>query len=68
MAEAATVSIGSNGNTFGAEARRAISDAVSEMKREQIADRAVFKENLRIHLKRFVQKEPGQTGYCDDCC
>ena len=59
MAEAATVSIGSNGNTFGAEARRAISDAVSEMKREQIADRAVFKENLRIHLKRFVQKELG---------
>lgn len=59
MAEAATVSIGANGNTFGAEARRAISDAVSEMKREQIADRAVFKENLRIHLKRFVQKELG---------
>lgn len=59
MAEAATVSIGSNGYTFGAEARRAISDAVSEMKREQIADRAVFKENLRIHLKRFVQKELG---------
>ncbi len=59
MAEAAAVSIGANGNTFGAEARRAISDAVSEMKREQIADRAVFKENLRIHLKRFVQKELG---------
>lgn len=59
MAEAATVSIGANGNTFGAEARRAIADAVSEMKREQIADRTVFKENLRIHLKRFVQKEIG---------
>ncbi|MBX3265259.1 MAG: ribonuclease J [Acidobacteria bacterium] len=59
MAEAATVSIGANGNTFGAEARRAVSEAVSEMKREQIADRAVFKENLRIHLKRFVQKELG---------
>ena len=24
---------------------------------EQIADRTVFKENLRIHLKRYVQKE-----------
>lgn len=59
MAEAATVSIGANGNTFGAEARRAVSEAVSEMKREQIADRVVFKENLRIHLKRFVQKELG---------
>ena len=29
------------------------------MKREHIADRTVFKENLRIHLKRFVQKEIG---------
>jgi hypothetical protein len=27
------------------------------MKPAQIADRAVFKENLRIHLKRYVQKE-----------
>lgn len=59
MADNATIAVGSNGNKFGAEARRAIADAVSEMKREQIADRAVFKENLRIHLKRFVQKELG---------
>lgn len=44
-------------NGFAAEARQAITDAISEMKREQIADKAVFKENLRIHLKRFVQKE-----------
>ena len=34
-----------------------LSEAISEMKREQIADTAVFKENLRIHLKRFVQKK-----------
>lgn len=46
-------------NGFTTEARRAISSAVSEMKREQIADTTVFKENLRIHLKRFVQKELG---------
>ncbi|MBL8125408.1 MAG: ribonuclease J, partial [Blastocatellia bacterium] len=46
-------------NGFTTEARRAISSAVSEMKREQIADKTVFKENLRIHLKRFVQKELG---------
>lgn len=46
-------------NGFTTEARRAISIAVSEMKREQIADKTVFKENLRIHLKRFVQKELG---------
>lgn len=44
-------------NGFAAETREAISEAISEMKREQIADKAVFKENLRIHLKRFVQKK-----------
>jgi ribonuclease J len=44
-------------NGFASEARQAITDAISEMKREQIADKAVFKENLRIHLKRFIQKE-----------
>ncbi len=46
-------------NGFAASARQAIIDAVSEMKKEQIADRAVFKENLRIHLKRFLQREIG---------
>ena len=44
-------------NGFAADARQAISDAIGEMKRDQIADTTVFKENLRIHLKRFVQKE-----------
>jgi ribonuclease J len=44
-------------NGFAAEARQAISEAIAEMKTAQIADKAVFKENLRIHLKRFVQKE-----------
>jgi len=44
-------------NGFAADARQAISDAIGEMKLSQIADKAVFKENLRIHLKRFVQKE-----------
>lgn len=46
-------------NGFGEFARRAISEAVNEMKREQIADRTVFRENLRLHLKRLVQKEIG---------
>lgn len=46
-------------NGFSADARRAVSEAISEMKPEQIADRAVFRENLRIHLKRFMQKESG---------
>lgn len=44
-------------NGFAADARLAVSEAVGDMKREQVADRAVFKENLRIHLKRFVQRE-----------
>ena len=46
-------------NGFVAGARSAIRDAVSDMKREHIADRSFFKENLRILLKRFVQKEIG---------
>jgi hypothetical protein len=29
------------------------------MKKEEIADRNGFQEKLRIHLKRFVQKEIG---------
>lgn len=44
-------------NGFAAKAREAVAKAVGDMKREQIADRTVFKENLRIHLKRFIQKE-----------
>jgi len=46
-------------NGFTTHAREAVSGAVNEMKRDQIADKAVFKENLRIHLKRYVQKELG---------
>ncbi len=46
-------------NGFAASARKTVSDAVTEMKREQIADTAVFRENLRIHLKRFVQRQLG---------
>jgi ribonuclease J len=44
-------------NGFNAQARAAIAEAVEEMKPSQIADKTVFKENLRIHLKRFVQRE-----------
>lgn len=44
---------------FAAEARKAVADAVSEMRREQIADRAVFRENLRLHMKRYIQRELG---------
>jgi ribonuclease J len=44
-------------NGFMADARGAIADAVNEMRPEQIADRDVFRENLRLHLKRIVQKD-----------
>ena len=43
--------------TFGLLAREVVASAVNDMRPEQIADRTVFKENLRLHLKRFVQKE-----------
>jgi ribonuclease J len=44
-------------NGFAADARKAVAEAIEDMKPAQIADRTVFKENLRIHLKRYVQKE-----------
>jgi len=44
-------------NGFADEARRAVSDAIGDMKREHILDRTFFKENLRIELKRFVQRQ-----------
>ena len=46
-------------NGFAAEARRTVIDAIAEMKPAQIADKTVFRENLRLHMKRFVQKELG---------
>ncbi|MCA1590385.1 MAG: ribonuclease J [Acidobacteria bacterium] len=44
-------------NGFVAEASQAVSEAIAEMRPDQIANNDAFKENLRIHLKRFVQKE-----------
>lgn len=46
-------------NGFTGEARQTIADAVSLMKKEEIADKNLFQENLRLHLKRFLQKETG---------
>jgi len=46
-------------NGFTANARSAIRKSIGDMKREHIVDRNFFKENLRIILKRFVQKEIG---------
>lgn len=44
-------------NGFAAEARQSIAKAITDMKPEHISNRTMFKENLRVHLKRFVQKE-----------
>lgn len=46
-------------NGFAGEARESIVSAVTAMKKEHIADRKMLTENLRIHLKRFIQKEIG---------
>ena len=40
-------------------AREEISNHIENMKREEFADKTQAKENLRIHLKRFIQKETG---------
>ncbi|MEP6788583.1 MAG: MBL fold metallo-hydrolase RNA specificity domain-containing protein, partial [Acidobacteriota bacterium] len=44
-------------NGFAAEARASVTKAIEDMKPEHVSNRTVFKENLRIHLKRFIQKE-----------
>ncbi len=44
-------------NGFAAQARKEITRSIEDMKPEHIANRTMFKENLRIHLKRLVQKE-----------
>jgi mRNA degradation ribonuclease J1/J2 len=46
-------------NGFAGDARNAIADTISQMKKEQIADRNFLKEMLRVALKRFVQKKIG---------
>lgn len=46
-------------NGFVSEVKQAIVDAILTMKKEEIADKAWLQENLRIHLKRFLQKETG---------
>lgn len=46
-------------NGIGLNARNAISQAVEAMTVAQIADVNVLQETLRVHLKRFLQKETG---------
>jgi ribonuclease J len=46
-------------NGFTQEAQEAIRKSINDMKREHIVDRPYFKENLRVELKRFVQRKIG---------
>ena len=40
-------------------ARETVVEMIGAMKREDFSDKNLAKENLRIHLKRFIQKETG---------
>lgn len=40
-------------------AKKAITEAVAAVSKAEIADINLFKENLRVHLKRFLQKATG---------
>ena len=46
-------------NGIGANARESITQAVEAMTVAQVADVKVLQETLRVHLKRFLQKEIG---------
>jgi ribonuclease J len=46
-------------NGFAAQAKKAVIEAVSAMSAQEISDKNWLQENLRIHLKRFLQKSSG---------
>jgi len=46
-------------NGFTEEARKSVAAAISAMTPQEIADKHWLQENVRIHLKRFLQKEIG---------
>lgn len=46
-------------NGVVSDARKTITEAVEAMTKAQITDTNLFQENLRVHLKRFLQKEIG---------
>jgi len=41
------------------DARQSIKSTIENMSKDEFQDKAWFKENLRIHLKRFIQKVTG---------
>lgn len=46
-------------NGFTEEARKSVAAAITAMTPQEISDRHWLQENVRIHLKRFLQKETG---------
>jgi ribonuclease J len=46
-------------NGFTNEAKKSVAEAISAMTPQEIGDKHWLQENVRIHLKRFLQKEIG---------
>jgi len=46
-------------NGLASQAREAVVRAISDMKREHIVDRTMFREQLRLSLKKYLQNELG---------
>jgi ribonuclease J len=46
-------------NGFSTEAKQSVSAAIGAMSKQEISNKPLFQENLRVHLKRFLQKEIG---------
>lgn len=46
-------------NGLAVNARQAITDAIAAMSKQEMSDKTWLSENLRVHLKRFLQNETG---------
>ncbi len=46
-------------NGFTGEAKKSVANLISTMTAQEISDKNRLQENVRIHLKRFLQKETG---------
>ncbi len=46
-------------NGFTGEAKKSVANLISTMTAQEISDKNWLQENVRVHLKRFLQKETG---------
>lgn len=46
-------------NGISGDARKSVTDAILLMTKQEMSNKSLFLENLRVHLKRFIQKEIG---------